>query len=123
MASARRTTVYTNSTPRRKKDFAVILEQDKGVVKWLRPAQNQFRIYWQNNSKLYHPDFISETEHGDLHDRDEKEMDMDTAMVQEKARAAEQYCRAATEFTFRNGGKPWTYILIPPQCRVLQYGV
>ncbi|PIV03582.1 MAG: hypothetical protein COS57_10375 [Syntrophobacterales bacterium CG03_land_8_20_14_0_80_58_14] len=42
-----------------------------------------------------------------------KEMDMNTAMVQEKARAAEQYCRAATEFTSRNDGKPWTYVLIP----------
>lgn len=95
------------------KDFAVILEQDKGVVKWLRPAQNQFRIYWQNNSKLYHPDFISETATEIYMIETKKEMDMDTAMVQEKARAAEQYCRAATEFTSRNGGKPWKYVLIP----------
>ena len=95
------------------KDFAVILEQDKEIVKWLRPAQNQFRIYWQNNSKLYHPDFISETDTAIYMIETKKEMDMDTAMVQEKARAAEQYCRAATEFTSRNGGKPWKYILIP----------
>jgi len=95
------------------KDFAVILEQDKAVVKWLRPAQNQFRIYWQNNSKLYHPDFISETDTAIYMIETKKEMDMDSAMVQEKARAAEQYCRAATEFTSRNGGKPWKYILIP----------
>ena len=95
------------------KDFAVILEQDKGVVKWLRPAQNQFRIYWQNNSKLYHPDFISETDTAIYMIETKKEMDMNTAMVQEKARAAEQYCRAATEFTSRNDGKPWTYVLIP----------
>ena len=95
------------------KDFAVILEQDKGVVKWLRPAQNQFRIYWQKNSKLYHPDFISETDTAIYMIETKKEMDMDTAMVQEKARAAEQYCRAATEFTSRNGGKPWIYVLIP----------
>ncbi|MBU4580870.1 MAG: DEAD/DEAH box helicase family protein [Proteobacteria bacterium] len=95
------------------KDFAVILEQDKGVVKWLRPAQNQFRIYWQNNLKLYHPDFISETDTAIYMIETKKEMDMDTAMVQEKARAAEQYCRAATEFTSRNSGKPWTYVLIP----------
>ncbi len=95
------------------KDFAVILEQDKGVVKWLRPAQNQFRIYWQNNSKLYHPDFISETDTAIYMIETKKEMDMDTSMVQEKARAAEQYCRAATEFTSRNVGKPWKYVLIP----------
>ena len=42
-----------------------------------------------------------------------KERDVDSSDVQEKARAAVQYCTHATEFTTRNGGKPWKYILIP----------
>ena len=33
--------------------------------------------------------------------------------VQEKKIAAEEYCRAATEFNAENGGKPWVYVLIP----------
>jgi hypothetical protein len=33
--------------------------------------------------------------------------------VQEKAKAALEYCRNATEFTTSNGGKPWKYLLIP----------
>lgn len=27
----------------------------------LRPAPNQFRIYWLHNSKLYEHDFVAET--------------------------------------------------------------
>jgi len=40
------------------KDFAYILEHDNDVLKWLRPAQNQFHIYWKHNSRQYTPDFV-----------------------------------------------------------------
>ena len=33
--------------------------------------------------------------------------------VREKARAALQYCKYASEHTRKNGGKPWKYLLIP----------
>ncbi len=39
-----------------------VLEHDAKVIKWLRPAPNQFRIYWDNNSKRYEPDFVVETD-------------------------------------------------------------
>ena len=55
------TIIFINLTLRLKKIFAVILENDKAVLKWLRPAQNQFHIYWKHNSKSYHPDFVVET--------------------------------------------------------------
>ncbi len=42
-----------------------------------------------------------------------KERDVDSSDVQEKARAAVQYCAHATELTTRNGGKAWKYVLIP----------
>ncbi|MCF6153892.1 MAG: hypothetical protein E3K36_01280 [Candidatus Brocadia sp.] len=42
------------------KDFAVILVQDKAVLMWLRPASNQFHIYWKYNSRQYNPDFVVE---------------------------------------------------------------
>jgi type III restriction enzyme len=35
-----------------------------------------------------------------------------TADVLKKKDAAEEYCRAATEFNSENGGKPWKYLLI-----------
>ncbi|MBM2833237.1 MAG: hypothetical protein HW406_398, partial [Candidatus Brocadiaceae bacterium] len=43
------------------KDFTAILEQDKAVLKWLRPASNQFHLYWKHNSRQYNPDFVVET--------------------------------------------------------------
>jgi len=35
------------------KDFTVILEQDRTVLKWLRLASKQFRIYWNHNLRHY----------------------------------------------------------------------
>ena len=95
------------------KDFAYILEHDQAVLKWLRPAGNQFHIYWKHNSKQYHPDFVAETADTIYLIETKKEGDMDTAEVQEKSQSAIAYCRHATEFTTQNGGKPWKYILIP----------
>jgi type III restriction enzyme len=44
------------------KDFAAMLEGDKDVVKWLRPAPKQFKIYWdRRDSRTYEPDFVVET--------------------------------------------------------------
>ena len=40
-------------------------------------------------------------------------MDTESADVQEKAQAALEYCKYATDFTIPNGGKPWKYVLIP----------
>ena len=95
------------------KDFAWILEDDKSVLKWLRPAEKQFHIYWDHNSRRYHPDFVVETDIAIYLVETKKEKDVDSSDVQEKAQAAVQYCTHATEFTTRNGGKPWKYILIP----------
>jgi len=95
------------------KDFAIILEQDDMVLKWLRPAQNQFYIYWKHNSRRYHPDFVVETADNIFMVETKKEADIESTDVQEKAQAAFSYCKHATAFTTQNGGKPWKYILIP----------
>lgn len=96
------------------KDFAIILDQrDNGVLKWLRPAQNQFSIYWNHNSKRYCPDFVAETADAIYMVETKKEGDIETTDVREKAEAALQYCKYATEFTTQNEGKHWKYILIP----------
>ena len=95
------------------KDFAIILEQDSAVMKWLRPAQKQFKIYWKHNSRQYHPDFVAETRDTIYMIETKKEGDIETADVQEKTKAALLYCKNATDFTTRNSGKPWKYVLIP----------
>ena len=104
------------------KDFSCILEQDKAVLKWLRPAVNQFHVYWKHNSKQYHPDFVAETIDVIYLVETKKEGDMDTADVQEKSQAALVYCNHATEFTAQNGGKPWKYIMIPHDVVKLNMG-
>lgn len=95
------------------KDFAIVIDSDKNVLKWLRPAPNQFRIYWANNSSQYHPDFVVEREDG-IYLVEVKASDQVSAdEVKDKARAALQYCNSATAFTTEYGGKPWKYLLIP----------
>lgn len=95
------------------KDFAVILEQDKVVLKWLRPASNQFHLYWKHNSRQYNPDFVVETKDAIYLIETKKEADIESEDVQGKAQAALEYCKVATDFTISNGGKPWKYVLIP----------
>jgi len=48
-----------------------------------------------------------------------KEGDIDSSDVQEKARAADQYCTHATEYTTRNNGKPWKYVFKSPHNAVM----
>jgi type III restriction enzyme len=95
------------------KDFAIILEQDNDVLKWMRPAPKQFNIYWKQNSRTYHPDFVIETAEVIYMAETKKESDIDTSEVQEKAQAALEYCQNATEFNLEHGAKPWKYVLIP----------
>ncbi len=95
------------------KDFSIILEEDDEVIKWLRPAPGQFNITWDNNKRNYEPDFVVETTDTIYLVETKKEKDIPTEEVQQKATAAYTYCRNATEFTTKNGGKPWKYLLLP----------
>ena len=95
------------------KDFAAILESDKDVLKWLRPAPKQFMIYWGHDNRRYEPDFVVETAGTIYLVEIKKEQDLDDTEVLEKAKAAFQYCKHASEHNLKNGGKHWKYILIP----------
>ncbi|MDW8850119.1 DEAD/DEAH box helicase family protein [Flavobacterium sp. MMLR14_040] len=94
-------------------DLAFVLENDNKVIKWLRPASNQFRIYWDNNSKRYEPDFIVETEDTIYMVEPKSSANILDADVIAKKDAALKYCKYATEFTSQNNGKPWKYLLVP----------
>ncbi|HBJ2611854.1 TPA: DEAD/DEAH box helicase family protein [Clostridium botulinum] len=95
------------------KDLVIILEGDDLVEKWLRPALGQFKIYWDYNSKQYLPDFVVETSDTIFIVETKKKKDIETREVQGKAKAALEYCKYASDFTRKNGGKQWKYILIP----------
>lgn len=95
------------------KDFAGILENDKDVLKWLRPAPRQFKIYWDHNARTYEPDFVVETDKVIYLTEIKADNQLASADVLEKAKAAVQYCKYATEHNLKNGGKTWKYLLIP----------
>ena len=93
--------------------FAIILEQDDTVLKWLRPAINQFNIYYNHNSQRYCPDFVAETNSNLFLIETKKEKEIESREVQEKSLAAVLYCTQATNFTAKHNGKAWKYILLP----------
>lgn len=94
-------------------DFAVVLETSNEVLKWIRPVPNQFNIYWANGAKRYEPDFIVETADAIYMCETKAEKDIEDADVLAKAEVAREFCHRATEFTAKNRGKPWQYIIIP----------
>ena len=94
-------------------DLSFVLENDRKVLRWLRPAREQFSIYWSNGSKRYEPDFIVETDDVIYMVETKASNELTNEEVQMKKQAAEEYCRNASEFTSKNGGKPWKYVIIP----------
>ena len=95
------------------KDFAFILENDNKILKWLRPAPNQFRIDWNTNGNRYEPDFIVETTAEIFMVETKAAKDMTQEEVLLKQKAAKEYCARASEYTKTSGGKPWRYLLLP----------
>jgi len=94
--------------------FAIVLENDKAVLRWLRPAPKQFNIYWGHGGvNRYEPDFVVETADAIYMCEPKASRNVDDSDVKEKAIAAQAYCRSASEFNAENGGKPWIYALIP----------
>jgi len=94
--------------------FAIVLENDTAVLRWLRPAPKQFNLYYGTGGmKKYDPDFVVETADAIYMCEPKAGRNMEDADVQEKAVAGREYCRAASEYNAENGGKPWKYALIP----------
>lgn len=98
------------------KVFAVVLETDPKVEKWLRPAPKQFNIYWgPGEEHRYEPDFVVETSEKiymievKRHDQIEKHDEE----VFKKAEAGIEYCRTVSEWNKTHNGKPWEYALLP----------
>lgn len=93
--------------------FAIVLENDGQVLKWLRPAPKQFNIYYgQGGFNKYEPDFIVETNDEIFMVETKASRDLDSSMVKEKAKAAIAYCKAVTEWNATHNGKPWEYAVI-----------
>lgn len=94
--------------------FAIVLENDGEVLKWMRPSPKQFNIYYgPGGVSRYEPDFVVETSDTIYMVEPKASKEIDSDSVKEKAAAAVEYCRAATEWNTNNGGKSWQYALLP----------
>lgn len=92
--------------------FARILERDNEVINWLRPAQNEFKLTY-NNGKKYVPDFAVETENNFYIIEIKREDEIEDADVIAKTKKAIQYCDVASGWSRENGKKEWRYVFIP----------
>lgn len=93
--------------------FAGVLEQENsGVIRWVKPAKGQFKIYLPN-SGVYNPDFVVETKDVMYICEPKKASEIGTLDVEIKKKAAVKWCDLATQHAKSDKGKPWKYALIP----------
>jgi type III restriction enzyme len=92
--------------------FAVLIDDENAVDKWMKPGAGQFQIDFRSGEG-YEPEFVVETKDRLLLCEVKAQGDMTDATVLDKASAASKWCKAATEHAAKNGGKPWSYVLIP----------
>jgi len=92
--------------------FAIVLESDPTVLKWVKPLPGLVRIDYRHGLG-YEPDFVVETNDEKFLCEIKRANEMDDPEVGEKAEAAVTFCRHATAHANENGGKPWRYLLIP----------
>lgn len=101
---------FDSDTERR---FAIVLENDGQVQKWMRPSPKQFNIYYGSGGmSKYEPDFVVETEQGIFMIEVKASNEINSQSVLEKAHAALVYCRAVSAWNAEHGGKPWDYCLL-----------
>jgi len=91
--------------------FSIVLERDKKVLKWMRPAPRQFKIHWDGTS-LYEPDFVVETVDTIYIVEIKAHNRTDDNEVKLKAKAAREYCKNVNAVYAGTDKKPWKYMLI-----------
>ncbi|MCU1324355.1 MAG: type restriction enzyme res subunit [Acidobacteriaceae bacterium] len=96
---------FDSDTERR---FAIILEDEHSVLKWLKPPKDVLRIYYYQE-EVYQPDFVVETETDRYLCEPKRASEMTDEVVLLKAKAAILWCRHASTVS----DKPWHYVLIP----------
>lgn len=100
---------FDSDTERR---FAVLLEDDEEVIRWMKPAVGHFQIEWKSGQP-YQPDFVVETKTGKFICEPKADDQISTEEVQLKAKAASKWCEHASSHSADHGGKPWAYLLVP----------
>jgi type III restriction enzyme len=99
-----------DSDPERR--FAVLIDDERAVEKWLKPGRNQFQIEFRSGD-AYEPDFVIETASQKLICEVKARNELADDIVQAKAKAATKWCSTANTHAVETGGKRWLYVLIP----------
>jgi type III restriction enzyme len=95
--------------------FARLLEDDKDCLKWLKPVDGQFQIWYQieGEPSEYVPDFAVVTVKDNFMIETKRRDQLDSSEVLAKKAAAIEWCKNASDFALKNKCKPWFYVLIP----------
>jgi type III restriction enzyme len=96
---------FDSDTERR---FAIILEDEVSVLKWLKPPKDVLRIYYYQE-EVYQPDFVVETATARYLCEPKRASEMTDDIVLLKAKAAALWCQHASAIS----DKSWRYVLIP----------
>ena len=96
-----------DSDPERQ--FAVILEEDKNVIRWIKPPLNQMGIYYAAGQQ-YTPDFLVETATDKYMVEVKAKTDVHNEDVTLKKQEGELWCKYASIIDSDN--KKWHYRLI-----------
>ena len=92
--------------------LARVMEKDKDVKNWLRPAMNEFDITY-NHGHRYEPDFVVEVDDKIYLVEVKGEDKLTNPDVVAKKERGIQYCRVASHWGKANGYKEWQYLFIP----------
>jgi type III restriction enzyme len=95
-----------DSDPERR--FAIVLEDETSVLKWLKPPKDVLKIYYYQE-EVYQPDFVVETKDARYLCEPKRASEMTDEVVLLKAKAATLWCQHASTVS----DKPWHYVLIP----------
>ncbi|WP_424196077.1 DEAD/DEAH box helicase [Ampullimonas aquatilis] len=98
--------------------LATVLERE--ARRWFRPVSGQFNIYYRAgvNQPEYIPDFVVALDDITLMIETKKAREVTEAQeseteVKAKADQAVIWCKNASDYAAKVGGKPWAYLLIP----------
>jgi len=98
--------------------LATVLERE--ARRWFRPVSGQFNIYYRSgaNQPEYIPDFVVALDDITLMIETKKAKEVAEAQeseteVKAKADQAVIWCKNASAYAAKVGGKPWAYLLIP----------
>ena len=98
--------------------LATVLERE--ARRWFRPVSGQFNIYYRSgvNQPEYIPDFVVALDDITLMIETKKAKEVTEAQeseteVKAKANQAVIWCKNASDYAAKVGGKPWAYLLIP----------